>query len=45
VTCGGARVRHLLIGGRTVVDHGTIPGLDLGRLRSDAARVVTRIAA
>ena len=45
VTCGGARVRHLLIGGRTVVVDGTIPGLDLARLRSDAARVVTRIAA
>jgi cytosine/adenosine deaminase-related metal-dependent hydrolase len=45
VTCGGARVRHLLIGGRTVVDDGAIPGLDLARLRSDAARVVTRIAA
>jgi len=45
VTCGGARVRHLLIGGRTIVDDGAIPGLDLARLRSDAARVVTRIAA
>jgi cytosine/adenosine deaminase-related metal-dependent hydrolase len=45
VTCGGARVRHLLIGGRTVVNDGAIPGLDLARLRSDAARVVTRIAA
>jgi hypothetical protein len=38
-------VRHLLIGGRNVVDDGAIPGLDLARLRFDAARVVTRIAA
>jgi hypothetical protein len=30
---------------RTVVDDGAIPGLDLAQLRSDAARVVTRIAA
>jgi cytosine/adenosine deaminase-related metal-dependent hydrolase len=45
VTCGSARVRHLLVGGRIVVDNGAIPGLDLPRLRSDAARVVTRLAA
>lgn len=45
VTCGSARVRHLLVGGRIVVDNGAIPGLDLPRLRSDAARVVARLAA
>jgi hypothetical protein len=46
VTCGGsAKVRHLLIGGRVVVENGIIPGLDLQKLKSDAARVVTRLAA
>jgi cytosine/adenosine deaminase-related metal-dependent hydrolase len=46
VTCGGsAKVRHLLIGGRIVVENGVIPGLDLQKLKLDAARVVTRLAA
>jgi cytosine/adenosine deaminase-related metal-dependent hydrolase len=46
VTCGGsANLRALLIGGRMVVEHGAIPGADIQKLRSDAARVVTRLAA
>ena len=42
---GSARLRHLIVGGRVVVERGTIPGLDLEKLRHDAARVVTRLAA
>jgi cytosine/adenosine deaminase-related metal-dependent hydrolase len=42
---GEARLRRLLVGGRTVVADGMIPGLDLARLRHDAARVVARLAA
>jgi cytosine/adenosine deaminase-related metal-dependent hydrolase len=46
VTCGGgASVRALLIGGRMVVENNVIPGLDIAKLRSDAARVVARCAA
>jgi cytosine/adenosine deaminase-related metal-dependent hydrolase len=46
VTCAGsAKLRYLLIGGRIVVEDGAIPGLDLQKLKSDAARVVTRLAA
>jgi cytosine/adenosine deaminase-related metal-dependent hydrolase len=46
VTCGGAAsVRALLIGGRMVVENGVIPGLDIHKLRFDAARVVARMAA
>jgi cytosine/adenosine deaminase-related metal-dependent hydrolase len=46
VTCAGsARLRYLLIGGRIVVEDGNIPGLDVQKLRFDAARVVTRLAA
>ena len=46
VTCGGAaNVRALLIGGRMVVENGVIPGLDIHKLRFDAARVVARMAA
>jgi hypothetical protein len=46
VTCAGsASLRYLLIGGRMVVENGAIPGLDLQKLRSDAARVVARLAA
>ena len=46
VTCGGsARLRYLLIGGRVVVEDGAIPGLDLHKLKTDAARVVMRLAA
>jgi len=42
---GTVHVRHLLVGGRKVVDNGSIPGVDLARLRHDAARIVTRLAA
>ncbi|WP_213736981.1 amidohydrolase family protein [Bradyrhizobium sp. dw_411] len=46
VTCAGsASVRYLLIGGRMVVENNVIPGLDIQKLRSDAARVVARLAA
>jgi cytosine/adenosine deaminase-related metal-dependent hydrolase len=46
VTCGGsADLRALLIGGRTVVENGVIPGLDIQKLKYDAARVVARMAA
>jgi hypothetical protein len=38
-------VRYLLIGGRIVVENNVIPGLDIQKLRSDAARVVARLAA
>ena len=31
--------------GRRVVDNGAVPGLDLNRLRHDAARVVAKLAA
>jgi cytosine/adenosine deaminase-related metal-dependent hydrolase len=44
VAAGAAHLRYLLVGGRVVVDNGAIPGLDLGRLRHDAARVVARLA-
>jgi 8-oxoguanine deaminase len=42
---GSARLRHLIVGGRVVVERGTIPGLDLEKLRHDALRVVMRLAA
>jgi cytosine/adenosine deaminase-related metal-dependent hydrolase len=46
VTCAGsASLRALLIGGRMVVENGAIPGLDIQKLKYDAARVVARIAA
>jgi cytosine/adenosine deaminase-related metal-dependent hydrolase len=46
VTCAGsAKLRYLLVGGRIVVEDGAIPGLDLQKLKSDAMRVVTRLAA
>jgi cytosine/adenosine deaminase-related metal-dependent hydrolase len=46
VTCAGsASVRYLLIGGRIVVENNVIPGLDIQKLKSDAARVVARLAA
>ncbi len=45
VACAGeARLRHLIVGGRLVVNDGAIPGLDLAQLRHDAARVVARLA-
>ena len=40
---GEARVRHLLIGGKVVVENGVIPGLDIERLRRDATKVVRRM--
>lgn len=46
VTCAGsASIRYLLIGGRIVVENGVIPGLDIQKLKSDAIRVVARLAA
>lgn len=42
---GTADLRYLLVGGRIVVENGTIPGLDLAQLRHDAAQVVKRMAA
>jgi 8-oxoguanine deaminase len=46
VTCAGsASLRYLLIGGRIVVENGVIPGLDIQKLKSDAARVVAHLAA
>lgn len=42
---GAAHLRLLLVGGRTVVEDGAIPGLDVPKLRRDAARVVARLAA
>lgn len=46
VTCAGsANLRCLLVGGRVVVEHGAIPGFDMQKLKSDAARVVARLAA
>jgi hypothetical protein len=35
----------LLIGGRIVVENGAVPGLDIQRLKSDAASVVAHLAA
>jgi cytosine/adenosine deaminase-related metal-dependent hydrolase len=46
VTCAGSvHLRYLLVGGRIVVEDGAIPGLDIAKLRSDALRVVERMAA
>jgi cytosine/adenosine deaminase-related metal-dependent hydrolase len=46
VTCAGsAQLRYLTVGGRIVVENGAIPGLDIQKLRSDAARIVARLAA
>ena len=42
---GAAQLRHLIIGGRVVVEDGEIPGLDLAKLRHDAASVVSRLMA
>jgi cytosine/adenosine deaminase-related metal-dependent hydrolase len=43
-SAGEAHLRHLIVGGRVVVNDGTIPGIDLAQLRHDAARVVARLA-
>ena len=45
ISAGQADVRHLLVGGRTVVADGAIPGLDIARLRGEARRVVARLTA
>ena len=46
VTCAGsAQLRYLMVGGRIVVENGAIPGLDISKLRSDASRIVARLAA
>ena len=37
---GRAKLRALLVQGRTVVENDLIPGLDLGALRRDAQRLV-----
>jgi cytosine/adenosine deaminase-related metal-dependent hydrolase len=42
---GAADVRLLLVGGRIVVENGVIPGVDMEKLRRDAAGIVKRIAA
>jgi hypothetical protein len=34
----------LMVGGRIVVQNGVIPGLDLAKLRHDAAGIIRRIA-
>jgi cytosine/adenosine deaminase-related metal-dependent hydrolase len=41
---GAAKMRHVLVNGRTVVENGAIPGLDLPRLVSRTRDVVRRIA-
>jgi cytosine/adenosine deaminase-related metal-dependent hydrolase len=45
VAGGAADVRLLLVGGRIVVENGIVPGLDLEKLRRDAAAIVKRVAA
>ena len=44
IGAGSVHVRHLLVGGRRIVEDGSIPGIDLAQLRHDAARVVARLA-
>jgi len=45
VASAGAASRPLTVGGRVVVQNGAIQGLDLEKLRRDAAGVIKRIAA
>jgi hypothetical protein len=45
VSGGAADLKLLMVGGRIIVEDGVIPGLDLEKLRRDAADVVRRIAA
>lgn len=45
VAGGTAYLRHVLVGGRSVVENGTIPGLDIRDLSAKAAKVVRRLAA
>src|SRR5258707_6608285 len=39
---GAAHLRHLVIGGRVVVDDGAVPGLDLQQLPHNPSRAVAR---
>ena len=41
---GAADLKMLMVGGRIVVENGVIPGLDLEKLRHDAAAIIKRIA-
>jgi cytosine/adenosine deaminase-related metal-dependent hydrolase len=41
---GAADLKTLMVGGRIVVENGAIPGLDLEKLRRDAAAIIKRIA-
>jgi cytosine/adenosine deaminase-related metal-dependent hydrolase len=41
---GAADLKILMVGGRIVVENGVIPGLDLAKLRYDAAAIIKRIA-
>jgi len=41
---GAADLKTLMVGGRIVVENGAIPGLDIEKLRRDAAAIVKRIA-
>jgi len=41
---GAADLKILMVGGRIVVENGAIPGLDLEKLRHDAAAIIKRIA-
>jgi len=41
---GAADLKILMVGGRIVVENGVIPGLDLEKLRYDAAAIIKRIA-
>ena len=41
---GAADLKTLMVGGRIVVENGAIPGLDLEKLRRDAAGIIKRIA-
>jgi cytosine/adenosine deaminase-related metal-dependent hydrolase len=45
VGAGAADVKLLMLGGRFVVENGAIPGLDMEKLRRDAAGIIRRIAA
>jgi cytosine/adenosine deaminase-related metal-dependent hydrolase len=41
---GAADLKTLMVGGRIVVENGAVPGLDLEKLRHDAAGIIKRIA-
>jgi cytosine/adenosine deaminase-related metal-dependent hydrolase len=44
-SAGAANLKLLMVGGRIVVENGTIPGLDIEKLRRDAGALIKRIAA